>query len=230
MSGLGEQGGMIGFVESGMQVQLKDIDQSMQYEVQYPSVDGAFIGTISPVAAGTSSNVVLKNVLPDYPRTLKYTILGVAGGMGGTFTAQFYNQFGSLVTETAGFGTAAGGGTAYGKNICAKFISASVITTGLNGTAIGTCSIGFGTPTGGLGTGNWFGLPGMLAGTGDVKNIVWANNGTMTGLNGGTAIGTLVNTTIHAFQGTSGVAITDYYSVTFKPSFDNLNKGTMFAL
>ena len=111
-----------------------------------------------------------------------------------------------------------------------KFLSGSFISQGSAGTFIGTANVGMGTVANGSAQSNWFGMLTKLGGTGDVKNIMWNNNGTATTLAKGTAIGTLVNTTLHGFQGTSGVTITDHYKVVVKPSFDNSTLGTMSGL
>ncbi len=233
MSGLGELGELPGFTIANVgRVQQRDIDQYVTDLVDSPSVDSAYIGTASPVI-GASGPIIIKSFTPDYPRNLRYTMLGVAGGVGGTFTAKGFDQFGSAITEVAGFGSAAGGGTATGTAIFGSVGTITVAGTGLGGTAVGTCSVGFSTASGI--TGNWFGLPVRLGGTADVRGITWINNGTTTALNKGTALGTLVSagfgtTPPHAFQGTSGVAITDKYITTIKPTWDNLGKGEMSNL
>ena len=235
MSGLGEIGGLPGFNTAGEKVQQFDIDQYVTDMVVAPSVDAAYMGTASPVMAGTVASIVMKSFTPDYPRNLKYTMTGVAGGVGGTFTANGFDQFGAAIVEKAGFATANAGGTVQGTAIFGSVSSITVIGTGLGagGTAVGTCSVGFGTAAGV--TGNWFGLPVKIQSTADVRGITWINNGTATALNKGTALGTLVSTGSgttppHAYQGTSGVAITDQSIVTIKPTFDNSGKGIMTNL
>lgn len=231
MSGLGETGGQYGLdVNAGPRVQQKDIDQYIIYEVNSPSVSASYMATISPVAASpaTTSALVFKSHLPDYPRNLLYQITGVAGGMGGTITAIGVDQFGSAVTESCGLGTAAGGGSVQGTAIFGSVTSASVKAIGLGGTAIGTTTLGFST-TSGTG-GNWFGLPVKIGGTLDLRTITWNTGGTAPALNAGTNFGTLVNATglglpSHAFQGTAGLTVGDLYIVTVKPTFDNTFKG-----
>lgn len=228
MSGLSEIGQLPGFAFGGAQIAPRDVDQYVERFIFAPSVDFAWFGTCTSATA--NAPVVTKNNLPDWPRNLAYSVTGVAGGMGGTFTARFIDQFGGTVTETVTIGSANGGGTVYGTAICGKYGTATFSPIGLGGTAIGTVSIGLGTAPGA--TGNWFGLKTKIAGTSDVKNIVWITTNTVTTLAGGTAIGTLVNgaggtVPQHAFQGTSGVAITDRYHVTLKPTFDNAGQGTM---
>lgn len=225
MSGLGQLGELgLGFVTGGGQVAQRDIDQYDLIAINNPSVDTAYFG------AGTSTGttvqaIVLKNQVADWPRNAYYNFTG--GTAGGTITANYIDQFGNVAQETVSLGSVAAGGSVFGTVIAAKFISGTVTP---NTSTQGTYTIGFGTVENGSAASNWFGLLTKLGGTSDVKNIRWTNNGTPTGLNKGTAIGTLVNTTTHSFQGTSGVAITDTYSVIFKPSFDNTSFGTMCNL
>ncbi len=220
MSSLASIGGLPGFVTAGNQVSQRDIDQYDLVNIDNPSVDTTWYG------AGTSTGttvqaLVLKNQLADWPRNVAYCFTG--GTSGGTITANLIDQFGNAVTEVVSLGSVAGGGTVYGTVIAAKFISGTVNP---NTSTAGTYTIGNGT----VGTSNWFGLLTKIGGTSDVKNIRWNNNGTITGLNSGTALGALVNKTTHAFQGTSGVAVTDTYTVIFKPTFDNTQFGTMCNL
>lgn len=226
MSGLGEIGGEYINAIGARQVAQRDIDQYDFIAIDTPSVNFGWFGTVSSATA--SAAVVLVNQMPDWPRNIVYSVTGVAGGMGGTFTAAGVDQFGVTFTESVTIGSANGGGTAYGTAICAKFVSATFSPIGLGGTAIGTSSIGLGTAAGA--SGNYWGLLSKIAGTADVKSIIWISTSTPTTLNKGTNIGSLVNVNSHSFQGTSGVAATDHYRVIFKPSFNNEGKGTMTAL
>ncbi len=231
MSGLNEIGGLPGFVAAGQQVSPRDIDRYEQYFIFAPSADTAYMGTVSSATA--NSPVILKSITPDYPRNLAYSITGVAGGMGGTFVARGQDQFGGTVVETVAFASAAGGGTVQGTAIFAKFGTAIMTPVGLGGTAVGTAAIGFGTAAGI--TGNWFGLPAKIGGTADVKSITWITTNTSTPMNLGTAMGTLVSASggtrpQHAFQGTSGVAVTDRYLITYKPTFDNAGRAPIGGL
>lgn len=208
------------------QVSQADIDQYDYISIDTPSVNFGWFGTSTSATA--SSPAVLVNQLPDWPRNIAYSVTGVAGGMGGTFTGFGTDQFGLYFSETVTIGSAAGGGTAYGTAIAAKFGGGTFSPSGLGGTAVGTFSFGLGTAAGTAG--NYFGLLTKLGGTGDVKSIVWISTSTPTTLNKGTSFGSLVNTTSHSFQGTSGVAATDHYRVIMKPSFDNSSLGTMSGL
>lgn len=231
MSGLGELGEFINFTPGyGGGVQQKDIDQYVTDYVIHPSVDTAYLGTITTATNGT---FVLKSVTPDYPRNVAYAVTGIAGGIGGTFDLSAIDPFGTPWKEHVVIGSANGGGTTLGTQILGSIIAGTFAAITAGG-SVGTAKIGFGTATGAPSSGgNWFGLPVKIGGTTDVRGITWINNGTATALNKGTNLGTLSNVggTLppYAFQGTSGVAITDEYIVTIKTTFDNINKGTMSA-
>lgn len=230
MSGLKELGGLYGFVQAGQKVAPSDIDANQQYIVWGPSVDTSYIGTVSSSTA--AAVLVFKNAYPDYPRNVSYSVTGGASGQGGTFTLAGQDQFGGTVVETVAIATANGGGTTQGTQIFAKYGAGTYSPNGQAGST-GTAAIGFGTASGI--TGNWFGLPAKIGGTADVKRIVWITTNTPTTLNGGTAIGTLISASggtrpQHAFQGTSGVAITDRYVVSYVPTFDNSGKTPNAAL
>jgi hypothetical protein len=226
MSGLGELGNLPGFATGGAQVTPSDSDNYEQIEVTYPSVTVGYIGTAKGTTAAGVVAVTQVNQLCDWPRNLLYQITGAAAGVGGTFTSNVIDQFGQAVTEKIGFGSAASGGSAYGTTIVAKWLSGSVSLVTSGAGSIGTVTVGFGTQPGSA----WFGLLNKIGGTSDVKNITWYNSATPTTLNGGTNIGTLVSTSLHAFQGTSGVAVTDMYSVILKPTYSNLGKPNMAGL
>src|ERR1035437_4766867 len=229
MSGLGELGGLPAFsmVDQG-QVNQGDIDQYDQVTVAVPSVDGSWLGTVSGTVTANSV-VVKKNILMDWPRNVKYAVNGIAAGTyGGTFVANYLDQFGVGITETVAVPAAVVGGTVYGTAIVAKFLSGSFISQGSAGTFIGTASLGVGT---GLGTGgNYFGLLSKIAGTSDVKLIRYSDNGAISVMGGGSLIGSNINANSHSFQGTGGVKITDTFTVIFKPTYDNTGKGTMSGL
>jgi len=220
MSGFGEMGHEYAANVNAYQISQKDMDQYYIVQVQNPAISSSWFG------AGTSTGttvqpIVLASQYADWPRTAAYCFTG--GTAGGTITANWLDQFGSPVTETVALGSVAGGGTTYGTAIVAKFVSGTVNP---NTSTTGTYTIGYGT----VGTSNWFGLLTKVGGTSDLVNIRWINNGTPTVLNKGTALGTLIDTTRHAFQGTSGIALTDVYDVILTPTFNNVGKGTMCAL
>jgi hypothetical protein len=236
MSGLGELGEFYNFNVNAGQVSQKDIDQYDIIQVDNPVANYAWYGSASGTV--TASTAITKvNQLADHPRNFCYSITGITNGTyGGTFTVNGVDQFGVTFQEVVSIGTAVNGGTTYGTAIAAKFISGSFISSGASGTFIGTANLGLGTAANGSASSNWFGLLTKIAGTSDVKMLTWNNNGTITTLNKGTAIGTLIgfdgngSVPSDAFQGTSGVAITDHYKVVFKPTYDNTGKGTMSNL
>ena len=58
-----------------------ELDIILDYTVANPSVSPSYFGTVSSAAAAA---FVLDNVTADYPRSILWTITGVAGGMPGT--------------------------------------------------------------------------------------------------------------------------------------------------
>lgn len=231
MSGLREMGGPLN-PGDGKSVSQSEIDQYYAVQIQNPSVNPAWFGTVNGgTATNTSTGLTQVNSLAEWPRNAFYTVLGVASGtFGGTFVANWIDQFGSSVTESVAVANAAPAVGVYGTAIVQKFVSGSFVSGGASGGSAGTAQIGFGTLSNGSAQSNWFGLMTKVGGTADLKNLRWVNNGTVTALNKGTAIGTLINTTTHAFQGTSGVAITDTYDCIIKPSWNNNFLGVMTNL
>lgn len=238
MSGLGELGGFPSeAVNAGPLVQPKDEDNYQFVNINNPSVDTKWFGSFSGGTAGTNNPITLLNSLAEWPRNAFYTIIGVAGGtFGGTFTANWIDQFGSVIQEKVVVASAAPAVGVYGTAIVQKFLSGTFASQGSSGGSTGTAQIGYGTLSNGSAQSNWFGLMTRIAGTSDVKNIRWTNNGTVTGLNAGTKLGTLVGYDTNGslpnnvFQGTSGVQVTDTYTVTFAPTYDNTFKPKMTAL
>jgi hypothetical protein len=229
MSGLGELGGLPGFNLAGQQVQPRDIDQYLQYLIVHPGLTTTALGTVETAAAGSA--VVFSNVVPDYPRNVLVTILGVAGGMGGTVTIAGKNQFGGTQTETIGFASAAGGGTAAGTKIFG-FVNRGTVNglDGLGGTAVGSVKLGYavGTAAGIIAK---FGLPIKIQATTDVKNIALSGQGVGgTAINGGTYGTALVDTTNHAFAPSTIVGGSQIYSITIKSTFDNAGKAPIAGL
>lgn len=223
MSGLNE--GVYGFVQAGRQVAPADIDLTQQYIITHPSLSVSAIGTVS--STGTAA-FVLDNIRPDYPRTLAVSILGVAGGMGGTVTLGGWDQFGQPITDTVGFGSAAGGGTVATTKIFGRVQGGTINgLAGLGGTAIGTARIGyeFGTATGRVAK---FGLPTKIAAVSDVRNITYTSQGVGgTALNGGTIAAANVDVTNSAFIPNRILAGTEVYTVAIKSTFDNAGKPNM---
>lgn len=230
MSGLGELGLEYGANAAGLQVAQKDMDQYVYIEVDNPVVSNSWFGTM-PGGTNTQTKAMVQiSQTADYPRNALYSIIGTAD-IGGTFTTTGYDQFGVFQTEVAGFGTKAAGtpaGSVFGTVIWAKILSSSVTLAGAAGN--GSAQVGVGTVSNGSAQSNWFGLMTKLGGTNDLKMLTWINSTTVTALNKGTALGTLVNLVNHGFQGTSGVATTDHYKAYIKPTYDNTGRGTMSNL
>lgn len=188
---------------------------------------------MATVSSATASALfVNKSAYPDTPRNLAYAVTGGATGQGGTFDLSGFDQFGLAIKEHVVIGSANGGGTIQGTAIFGLIGLGTYSPNGQAGST-GTAKIGFGTAAGI--TGNWFGLPVKIGGTADVRQITWYNNQVATPLNKGTNLGSLVSpsggtTPPYAFQGTSGVANTDAYSLTIKTTWDNVFKGEMTNL
>jgi len=206
---------------SSNKVTPDEIDKRIQYHVLKPSASGSFLGTVESAAA---ASFVIDQTKCDYPRTVLFSMTGVAGGMGGTATVYGKDQFGVSQNEAIGFASAAGGGTAAGTLIFDSISSATLDgLDGLGGTAIGTASLGFAIGTA-AGIVSWFGLPAKIGAVGDVKNIIWNDNGTIKGVNGGTVAGTAyVDTSKHAFRHNQIVAAADDIYVDFLPSYNSEN-------
>ena len=214
------------YQQTGLYVGQDEIDDYINVTVANPSVSLSWFGTVSGgTSPATGRALVLTGQYADWPRNPTYSIQGVSGGtFGGTFQVNWLDQFGSQVQETVVIASAVNGGTKYGTAIVQKFISGTFTSQGSSGGSAGTAQIGFGT----VGTSNYFGLQTKIAGTGDVMNISWINNGTPTLLNLGTNQGSLVDATRHAFRGTSGVALTDRYLVSVKTTFNTASKGQLY--
>lgn len=223
MSGLRE--GNYGFTQAGRQVAPADIDYPFQYIITHPSLSVSAIGTVS--STGTAA-FVLDNIRPDYPRTLAVSILGVAGGMGGTVTLGGWDQFGQPITETVGFGSANGGGTVATTKIFGRVQGGTIDgLAGLGGTAVGTARIGYaiGTATNLVAK---FGLPTKIAAVSDVRNITYTSQGVGgTALGGGTISSTNVDVTNSAFIPNRILAGTEVYTVAIKSTYDNSGKPNM---
>lgn len=216
--GLKSMGGLPSFRFSAARVQPSELDQRFYYHVLKPSVSATFIGTVEATAA---TAFVIDQTKVDYPRTLLLTLLGVAGGMGGTATIIGTDQFGGSINETVGLASAAGGGTTAGTKIFDTVTSASIDgLAGLGGTAVGTASLGFAIGTA-AGIVAQFGLPAKLGAVADVKRIIWNDGATIKGVNGGTVSSTYVSTTTHSFNVGQVVAAADDFYVEFLTTYDS---------
>jgi hypothetical protein len=201
-----------------------EFDYDMQYTIQYPDVGTARLGTVNVTADGLGTFTVGQPFL-DAPRTVTLSILGVAGGMGGTATVTGKDQFGNAVSEALGFATAAGGGTAQGTKVFAKVSTAIVNIAGLGGTAIGSCYLGY--PLGDVAM--TLGLPVRLGGTSDLKRVTWHDAGVSKALTVGTGgtIGTAVAGTAMSsvtLTGLGGFATADSYTFVFRSSYPTESK------
>ena len=191
-----------------------EIDQDEQYIILNPSIGTAYYGTISPVGAGTFTVVQANS---DYPRNVSLSILGVAGGMGGTATVSGKDQFGNTISETLGFGSAAGGGTVNGTKVFAKVGTATVTTVGLGGTAVGSAYLGVataGTPR--------FGLPARVRVVGDLKSATWidADVAKMLNLNaaGTSAVAVVLDSSVK-IDVAGGIVSADSFVINYRSSF-----------
>ena len=208
------------FAFGGYKVAPSELDKYEVYYVNHPQTSTSYMGT---TAAGTSTQakaMVIVSKTCDYPRNLAGAVAG-SSDMGGVWVVNGKDQFGSTITETITIGTAANGGTTAGTKVFAEITTGTcTITEGAVGN--GTPTLGFDT----TGTTVIFGLPSKIAGSADIKNITWINDGTPTAINGGT-IGAYAVAAVHGFRGTSDVALTDKYVVWYKPTYDNSGKDNM---
>lgn len=193
-----------------------EIDAYDVYYVINPTYSASYVGAFG--TAGTAASVALTktNVILDYPRNLEMSITGSATGMAGTLVVNGYDQFGSVITESFGFGSADNGGTVAGTKVFA------VITDGTctYGTAVGngTSRLGVGTS----GTTALFGLPQKLGGTTDVKIITFTAGTGAISVNGGT-IAAFVNVPMHAIASPKDIPGTTSIMVWYKSSYNAEN-------
>lgn len=139
-----------------------------------------WFGTWAVAGTAAAGGLVVRNAIADWPRNAEFALAGTATGMAGTASAVGRDQFGSVVTENFGFGSADNGGTVVGTKIFAQITSGTLTF----GTAVGngTARLGLGT----TGTTALFGLPFKVGGTTDLKVLsVNAGTGGVT-VNGGT--------------------------------------------
>jgi hypothetical protein len=205
---------------SSNRVTADEIDQRVYYKVLKPSISDSFLGTVEATEA---DDFVIDETKTDYPRTVLVSITGVAGGMGGTATVTGTNQFGQSQSETIGFASANGGGTAAGTKIFDTVTAATVDgLDGLDGTAIGTCALGFAIGTA-SGIEAYFGLPVKIGAVSDVKRIIWNDNGTIKGVNGGTVNSDYVDTSNHSFRHNEVLAAADDIYVEVLSTHDSSN-------
>lgn len=183
-----------------------------------------WLGTWAVAGTASAGAMVVKNAIADWPRNAEFALAGSATGMAGTASATGRDQFGSVVTETFGFGSADNGGTVVGTKIFAQITSGTLTF----GTAVGngTARLGLGT----TGTTAQFGLPFKVGGTTDLKMLsVNAGTGGVT-VNGGT-IAAFINVPNSSIllpvpQTTGTMAITAWV----RPTFNSENIGLVANL
>lgn len=200
---------------------VSEIDEDQNYNIINPSVGTAYFGTVNVTGDGAGS-IVWDQKTADYPRAIRFDVLGVAGGMGGTAVINGKDQFNNTIQESIGFATAAGGGTANGTLVFAKITSGTVTIAGLGGTAVGSAHIGVniaGTPI--------FGLPMKAASTADIKRATWIDSDVAKMLNVnsvGTSVTGIASQTVLGRQGVTidvagGIAAADSFVITYRSSF-----------
>lgn len=201
----------------GIQVSPDEIDAYQVYTVNNPST--ALLGPLFVASAGTSGTsdvvaAVINNKYPDYPRNVQFALAGSAAGMTGTLTLNGEDQFGSAITEAFTFAGASNGGTVAGTRVFGKFTSGTLAY----GTAagVGTPSISF-VP----GTACLFGLPVKIGSTQDIVHYGMSAGTGPISVGGGTAIGSLINTTAHAFRPFAAFGGTTFFNVWVKSSFNS---------
>ena len=201
------------FANSEQGVSADEMDVMQQYIVINPSFSSTWFGTFAVAGTAAVKSLVVINAIADYPRNVEFGMAGTATGMAGTFVLAGRDQFGNVISETLGYGSADNGGTVVGT----KVFSQVTLGTLTMGTAIGngTARLGVGT----LGTTCLFGLPNKLGGTTDVKTIAWGSNGNSSTVGGGT-IAAFVNvpqSAIKAPNSLGGTVAT--LSVLYQPSY-----------
>lgn len=205
---------------SANKVTPDEVDQTVYYTVQNPSVSASFLGTVTTSTAAGAA-FVLDQTKCDFPRNVLLTITGEAAGMGGTATVTGTDQFGVAQTETLGFGSAANGGTIAGTKIFDSVSTANLDgVLGAAGTAIGTASLGFAIGTAANIVAQ-FGLPVKIGAVADVKKIMWNDNTVQKGVNGGTVTATYVGTAKHSFNIGQIVAAADAFHVEILSTYNS---------
>lgn len=210
---------------AGNKLTTDELDQDQQYIILNPSIGTAYVGTglgtgdVSVAFTPTQTRL-------DYPRNINLSILGVAGGQGGTGVFTGKDQFGNAVQETLGFATAAGGGTANGTKVFARVDSGTISYVGLGGTAIGSAYVGVkiaGTPA--------FGLPAKFGATTDLKAATWvdAEVGKTLNLNSAGTSATLGTAQSDVkIDVSGGIVSADSFVITYRSSFNATNDGNIF--
>jgi hypothetical protein len=206
---------------AGFKVSPDEMDRVETVQIHLPTISLVWIGT-TPVGGTTSTQaVVITNNVPDYPRNLLYMV-GGSNTLGGTWTVNGKDQFGSSITEQVVIPLTSNGGTQNGTAIFGSVTSGtfSFLTGGSVGNGTPKLSMAFGTGAGNVGK---FGLGVKIGAVTDVKSITWIDNATVTTFNGGTLGTAITNGNIdvvnHSFSGTKVVAATDKFIVRVRSSY-----------
>lgn len=224
MSGLGER--IYGAQYGNPKVTPAEIDSYHVVNTGILSISATWVGTCAGGTAGVAKPLVIINRLLDHPRNLLYSVVGT-NDIGGTWTANGYDQFGNPITETVTNGTVANGTPAWavaGTKIFSEVTSGTFTATS---TTVGAGSARLGVAIGTAGTTAFkLGLLTKIAGSTDVKAITWTTQNVVTTLNGGT-IGSFVDATNHAISGSSIMAGTEAYKAIVRPTAKNYNTTDM---
>ena len=198
-----------------------EIDSYVVFNVINPTqaasgAGASWVGTRTSGTADTKA-IVIRNAILDYPRNLEFAIAGSSVGMAGTATINGRDQFGSVIAETFGFGSADNGGTVVGTEVFAH-VTNGTINYGTFAGANGTGRVGVGVG----GTTALFGLPVRLGGTTDVK-LLTCTTGTGAVTVGGGTIAAFVDVPMSAVK--APLDITGTYTITawVKPTFNPEN-------
>lgn len=225
MSGFKEHN--YGFGQGKNQITPDEIDQYIQYPVIFPSISPTALGTVTSVT--NNAAFVFDNVKLDYPRNVLFSILGVAGGMGGTAVLNGKSPSGEGISETFSIGSANGGGSVAGTKIFAQITNGTLTAVvGLGGTASGTARLGYAIGTAANLVGK-LGLPTKIGAVADVKRISWTSQFLGTAINGGTIGTAQIDLANHAFNLQTIMAGTETYNFTIKSTQDNSFKTANLA-
>lgn len=202
-----------------------EIDRYEVYQVTNPNTLNAasWFGTWAVAGTAAAGAMVIRNAVADYPRNAEFAIAGSATGLAGTASVTGRDQFGSVITETFGFGSADNGGTVVGTKVFAHVTSGTLTF----GTAVGngTARLGVGT----TGTTSLFGLPFKVGGTTDLKILsVVAGTGAIT-VNGGT-IAAFIDVTTSSIKAPVTTTGTMTITAWVRPTFNAENLGLVANL
>lgn len=212
---------------AGGAVSPADMDEYKQFVFSNIGTSSTAFATAELTAAGA---LVFDNTQLDYPRNLLFSILGVAGGMGGSAVVNGVDRWGNTIQESFNVGSANAGGSVAGTHIFARVTSGSLVSIdGLGGTAVGTTRIGYAIGTAAT-LKMWLGLPTKIGSTADVKMLSYVKNFVPTALNGGTLTTAMINATYHAVGGTEIAGSAHTYSVLYKSTYDGIGKANLAQL